>query len=391
MNIRQLVGEELEQQYYVWSQAFEHGKRDMSEWREDDAANSGRQAVYGVFDKSGLQATFLIVNMRLHFGPHALVPMGAVNGVAVLPGARGKGYASEGIRYYLRQMRAAGQVVSILEPFSWDYYRGLGYEWIGLNRRYAVPSRLVPPSAETAHVRAATPQDLSAIRNAYTQYAIRYRGMLQRVDSDWKTILEDKPKEHTYTYVYERDGDIEGYITYHGGKREETRLREFLYLTGRAQKGLLGLLRRHDMQIDKFTWNAPGDDTLYSQLTHWDVETKLRPCIMGRIVDVVGALQAWKPLQPTQVDFVLQVEDKHAPWNQGRWRITSTDGQTTVTTTNAVADLEMDIQALTQAYFGTPSVAELRRAERLTIHTEHAAEQLAQLLDGPPMWVNDGF
>ena len=395
MDIRQLTGEELEQQYYVWSQAFEHGKRDMSEWRDDDRNNSARQAVYGIYEDAGLQAAFLLVNMHLHFGPDVVVPMGAVNGVAVLPDARGKGYASAGVRHLLQQMRRAGHCVSILEPFDWDFYRGLGYEWVGLNRRYAVPSRALKPSPYTEHVRAATPDDRARIADAYAQFAIQYRGMLKRTPVEWKLILDDTPKEHFYTYLFEMDGQIEGYLTYHGGKREETRLREFVYLTARAQQGLLGLLRRHNMQIDKFSWNAPADDTLYSHLTHWDVETKLRPLIMARIVDVAAALQIWKSPQPVQADFVVKVEDKHADWNQGNWRIKSGNGQITVTAADDAPDVKVDIavdiQALTQAYFGTPSVADLRRAERITIHNEQAAEQFAQLLDGPPMWINDGF
>ena len=282
MDIRQLAGEELEQQYYVWSQAFEHGKRDMSEWQEYNRDNSERQAVYGIFDAAGLQATFQLVNMNLHFGPHVVVPMGAVNGVAVLPGARGKGYASGGVRYCLEQMRRNEQCVSILEPFNWDFYRGLGYEWVGLNRRYSLPSRILKPSPHTENVRAATPDDRERIAATYARFAIRYRGMLQRTPVEWKIMLDDMPKEHFYTYVYEQEGELEGYLTYHGGKREETRLREFVSLTARAQGGLLGLLRRHEMQIDKFSWNAPADDTLYSHLNHWDVETKLRPeCVKG--------------------------------------------------------------------------------------------------------------
>ncbi len=85
------------------------------------------------------------------------------------------------------------------------------------------------------------------------------------------------------------------------------------------------------------------------------------------------------------------MEDKHAGWNEGAWRISVEEGQTTVTSTGDKPDMEMDIQALTQAYFGTPSLSDLRRAERLTIHSEQAFEQLARLLDGPPMWINDGF
>ena len=391
MNIRKLTEEEWEQQYPVWSQAFESGDREMTQWREWEKDNGDRHAVYGVFDHAGLQATFSLVNMHIHIGPELVLPMGAVNGVAVLPASRGKGYAGAGVRHLLERMRENGQVVSVLEPFSWDFYHNLGYAWIGATRRYAIPSRVLKPSAETEYVRASMPDDRARIENVYTRFAGRYRGMLRRVEHEWRDILNDKPKHHTYTYIYERDGKMEGYLTYREGKREETRLREFITLTARAQSGLLGLLRRHDMQIDKFAWNAPADDTLWLQFYHWDVETKLRPHVMGRIVDVAGALAAWKPAQAVDGSLVLAVEDKHAPWNAGNWRITTQGGETSAVVTTDAPDVVLDIQALSQAYFGTPTLSDLRRADRLTVHSEPGYELLRSLLDGPPMWVNDGF
>jgi predicted acetyltransferase len=394
MNIRKLTDEEWELQYPVWSQAFEHGDREMAQWREWDRDNGDRQAVYGIFDEAGLQATFSLVDMHVHMGPELILPMGAVNGVAVLPASRGKGYAGAGVRHLLERMRENGQVVSVLEPFSWDFYHNLGYAWIGAGRRYAIPSRVFKPSGETTHVRAAMPDDRARIEDVYTRFAARYRGMLRRREHEWKDMLNDRPKHHTYTYVYEREGKMEGYLTYREGKREETRLREFIYLTARAQSGLLGLLRRHDMQIEKFAWNAPSDDTLWLQFYHWDVETKLRSLVMGRIVDVAGAFQAilraWKPLQPLDGSLVLAVEDKHASWNAGNWRITLR-GETSVVATSDTPDVALDIQALSQAYFGTPSLSDLRRADRLTVHNEPGYELLRALLDGPPMWVNDAF
>ena len=53
--------------------------------------------------------------------------------------------------------------------------------------------------------------------------------------------------------------------------------------------------------------------------------------------------------------------------------------------------IEMDIQQVTQAYFGSPTLDDLRRAERLTVHDERAYTCLQSLFHGPPMWTNDDF
>ncbi|HZO90809.1 MAG TPA: GNAT family N-acetyltransferase [Chthonomonadaceae bacterium] len=391
MEIRVLSGEEEEQAWYVWSQAFERGDREMREWREWRATTEDKSVTFGVFDAAGLQATVLVTDYRIHLGPEVIVPMGGIGGVACLPASRGKGYAGAGLRASLEGMREAGQVVSVLFPFSWEYYRRFGWEWVGVNRHYAIPSRVLRPDPETENVRAATPADRSAIVGAYTEFAGRYRGMLARRGRTWAEMLDDKEKEYTYTYLYEKEGKVEGYLTYRGGKEEGTRLGEFLSLRPRAQRALLGLLRRHDMQINKFTWHAPEDDTLWQQYYHWDFETKIQPVTMGRVVDVVGALQSWRPDRKAGGVVMLAVQDEHAPWNARTWKVEFAGGEVAVRPAEAAPQVALDIQALSQAYFGTPTLDQLRAADRLAVYDEAGYTALRDLLAGPPMWLNDEF
>ncbi|HLV80381.1 MAG TPA: GNAT family N-acetyltransferase, partial [Chthonomonadaceae bacterium] len=368
-----------------------HGSRDLEEPEEWLTANADRMVVYGGHDAAGLQASVVVVDYRLHFGPDVLVLMGAIEGVACLPASRGRGYAGTMLKHVLEQMRDAGQVTSLLEPFSWDYYRRFGWEWIGARRSYAVPARILKASPETERVRVATLQDRPKIMDAYTRFAARYRGLVVRTDRHWAKILDDSKKEFTYTYLYEPEGQAEGYLTYRGGKGEETRLREFISLTPRAQRALLGLLRRHEMQVEKFTWSAPPDDGLWSRDYHWDIETKTRPQLMGRVVDVPAALQAWRPAHAAQGRLKLGVHDECAPWNTATWQIDFSDGRVEARSTSADPQVSLDIQALSQAYFGTPAVSDLRTWGRLQVHEEAGYQALVDLLAGPMFWINDGF
>ncbi len=393
MEIRQLVGEEVDRQFYLWAQAFENGDRTMTEWRAWDMANADRREVYGIFGEGGLEATFVNVGMEMHMG-ESILPISAVYGVAVLPAARGKGYASTGVRYLLERMRERGQWVSILEPFSWEFYGNLGYALVGAIRRYAVAPRLLKPSEDTAFVRAASPtgEDREKIVAAYTRMAGRYRGMIRRTEWEWGDILNDRPDFHTFNYVYERDGVVEGYLSHREGSREEMRLRELLCLTPRAQRGLLGLLRRMEMQTKKVAWYAPYDDLLWTHFYHWwELETKLKPLTMARIVDVQQALQAVRPDKSLTGKLILSVTDRDAPWNAGNWRIELADGHCTVTATTESPDVGLSIQTLAQAYCGTPTLHDLCRAEQVVIHERSAFDLLGSLLDGPPYWVNDTF
>ena len=392
MEIRKLVGEECSEADLVWIQAFQRGTRSglagINAYRERAGDRFER---FGLWDSGGLQATFEMVNSALHFGPETVIPTGYIASIACLPASRGRGYGGAGLAYLLKHMRDAGTVVSTLQPFDFDYYRRFGWEWVCANRFYTIPSRLLRPDPETQYVRAAMREDRSRIQGAYTRFAGGYRGMVARKDTHWNHLLEDTKEHITYTYLYEREGEVEGYLVYRGGNAEETWLPEFITLTARAQRGLLGLLRRHEMQVRKFAWKAPEDDGFWSQYCHTEMETTLKTNLQGRVVDLVGALSAWKPAPSARGTLLLGIDDTTAPWNHATWKVTFDEGAVSVSATTAEAQIHMDIQAFTQAYFGVLTVPSLRKQDRLQVHAEPAYPALCALLAGPPMWMSGDF
>ena len=79
-----------------------------------------------------------------------------------------------------------------------------------------------------------------------------------------------------------------------------------------------------------------------------------------RLVDLPEALAArgWN----AECDVVVEVADRHAPWNEGRWRIRATGGTATVERTDADADLRLPVEALGSAYLGGGNLVALARA-----------------------------
>jgi predicted acetyltransferase len=387
MEIRPVPHAEIETMIYLSAQAFRNGHRQP--YVPDP--NYEPRDVFGVYDARGLQAKVVVIPYQTHLGPDVVVPMGGIAGVACLPASRGRGYVGQCLDYTLERMREKGQVISLLFPFAWDFYRRYGWDWVGRRTELSVPTRVLLADPETENVRAATREDWQAIQALYTRRAGLYRGMTRRNERAWNSILEDSKDHYTYTYLYEHAGAIEGYLTYRGGKKERTDLREFIALTARAYRALLGLLRRHEMQIEKFVWDMPSDDTFWSVRMHWDVETRVQPETQARVVDVVGALRAWKPDAERRGSTVIRVRDEHAPWNQGAWKIDFEAGHVAIASTHGEPHIDLDIQALSQAYLGTPNTDDLRRAERINVHDEAGYRAFRDLLAGPPMAMNDSF
>jgi GNAT superfamily N-acetyltransferase len=79
-----------------------------------------------------------------------------------------------------------------------------------------------------------------------------------------------------------------------------------------------------------------------------------------RLVDLPEALQdrAWS----APCDVVVEVEDRAAPWNQGRWRIHAADGTGTVARTDQEADVRLGVDALGAAYLGGGNLVAAHRA-----------------------------
>lgn len=390
MEIRELRPEEQETATYIGRQAFAHGNRGGTGWQSDP--NCPPLTSLGVFDDAGMQAKLIIIHYRVHLGTDVVVPMGGIGGVACLPASRGKGYTGKLLQAALERMRDLQMPLSSLFPFSWEFYRRYGWDWVGWTRQYNIPTRLFKPSPHTEQVRAATPSDRSQIEACYTTYAQRFRGMLERDEKRWNDKLKDRDDKYTFTFVYENNGIVEGYLSYRGGSDEETWLSEFIALNPNARLALFGLLRRHDMQTEKFAWRAPDNDPLFHQLCHDDINIKLFPTTQGRVIDVAAAFAAWKPDADVRGSVRISVTDEHAPWNQGIWHIEFENGQTDIRKTDREAQVTLSIQALSQAYYGTPTLDEIReQAHQIEVHDESGYEALRDLLTGPPMWTYDSF
>ena len=373
---------------YIGRQAFAHGSRGGESWTNDP--NRPAVTTLGAYDDAGLQARVSIIHYQVHLGEHVVVPMGGIGGVSCLPASRGKGYVGQLLDAALIRMREQEQVISSLFPFSVEFYRRYGWEWVGLSREYHVPTRILKASSETEKARAALPADRPKIEACYTEFARRYRGMLARDEKRWNDILKDEDEHYTYTYLYEHDGTTEGYLSFHGGTDDATRISEFIVLTPRALRGMLGLLRRHDMQTEKFTWRAPDNDLLYHTLCHNDVETKLRPTTQCRIVDVAGAFAALRPHSAIKETFTMEVSDEHAPWNAGVWQVEAADKTVSVHKTDAAPQVSLSIQTLSQMYYGTPMM-DILGAGHIVVHDKEGCAGLWSLLGGPPMWTYDAF
>jgi predicted acetyltransferase len=303
----------------------------------------------GVFEYGRLQAQYTILEFELFFGADKR-SCGGIASVACEPSARGRGYAGALIDRSLEVMRERGQFLSILWPFDQRFYRRYGWEWTGHDRSYTVPLRLLEADQEADYIEPLFSEYFEALNPIYEAKCKDYHGALVRSQKRWEYLMKPHGKRHPAAYVYRRDGAAEGFaVIRYDEKRDRARANEFVALTPRAYRALLALFKRHSATVEKFVWNAPMDDILWSLINHWDVKTRLVPSAMCRVVDVQAALRALTPDSARGGAASVQVLDSHAPWNDGTWRVESDGGRVSAQRTERYPDIRMDIQAFSEA------------------------------------------
>ena len=386
------------------AEAFGRGNRPAPPGETEDAKPEVPKTRLGVFDGPRLVACAIINPLTLAWGD-ADAPLGGIGGVACTADQRGRGHVGRLLGESLQAMRDAGQYLSGLYPFSFSFYRRHGWDWVGEQKQYLVPTSELKAGPEGRRLTMYDgPDALEIARPVYEQFARRHYGMGLRRETApgdaasywWKRTLDygGNGNRITYVQVYSdpATGQPEGYLTFLYPEDGDTgQVGDFIANTPAAYRGLLSVLHYYGVQVEKVSLSAPMDDPLALHLMHWDLETKVKPLFMGRVVDVPAALTALRPEVDLSGKVVLQVADGQCDWNHQTFAITIDAGQIAVTLTPAAPGITLDIQTLSQAYWGQPSLDRLRAAERLSVTDEAQYALLSRLLPPRICFLRDFF
>jgi len=403
LEIRTLTPEDKPAIGKLMAEAFDRGSRPEP---EPDAPNEAKpglpQAKLGAFDGPRLVACTIIDSLHLAWG-EVDAPMGGIGGVACTADQRGRGHVGRLLGKALVTMREAGQYLSGLYPFAFAFYRRHGWDWVGEQKQYVVPASELKAGPEGRCLTAYEGLDaLDFVRPVYERFARRYYGMGLRTETVpgdavphwWKRALDHRDNRTTYVQVYHdpATGQAEGYLTFRYPEDGDTgQIGEFYANTPAAYRGLLSVLHYYGVQVEKVAWSAPMDDPLALHLMHYDLETKLRPLFMGRVVDVTAALTALRPDVSWTGNIVLQVSDAQCGWNNGVFAVTLEAGNVTVTASQDAPGIVLDIQTLSQAYWGQPSLDLLRASGRVAVTDEAQYTLLSRLLPPHICFLRDFF
>ena len=360
----------------------------ISDWEQNfDPAQNARldlEQVHVIEEDGEVRASTTVLPLESYVGGEPR-PMGGIAAVMVHPAYRRRGYAGELMRAVLRDMCERGVSLSLLAPFAHAFYRIFGYELATEAIEYRLKPADLPTSPEQSHLRAYREEDLSSLMDLYEAEAKGHILSVRRSEGHWKTCLSKKDAD---VAVYERDGDVEGYILYKisgwqdSDPRRTLSVEEIIAATPRAREALLSFMAGLDPLVYGIELCTPRGEPLHPHLRSSHVNAKIEPDQMLRLVDVEGALGYLE--RTPGAPLVLNVADDVIPENTGEYTIA--EGKV-VRGREAAERVWLDVRQLAQLYAGYLSVRGLARHGLIEASSPEALDLLETLFPLRDPWL----
>jgi predicted acetyltransferase len=313
--------------------------------------------------------------------PGGVVSCGGTTVITVSPTHRRQGLLTEMMQRHLNDIKDRGEPIAALWASESEIYGRYGYGAASLSASIKVSKpypRLAPNIAEPAPVRVI---DVDEAKELVPTFHARYRqtqpGMFARWPEWWdRRIFNDPPGRRSgYTanrWVVAEDSDgLNGYARYRvkadwgedGYGKGEVAISDLFADRPEAWVGLWSYLLSQDLMTTFVARLRSPEDPIFDILAG---SRRARPTtsdgVWVRIMDVVAALEA----RAYSGDFngVIEVNDPIGTAG-GTFSIdVSTDGAV-VKSTDADADISLDIRDLGAIYLGRPGLARMSRVGRV--------------------------
>ncbi|MFC4357248.1 enhanced intracellular survival protein Eis [Halobium salinum] len=326
--------------------------------------------------------------------------VGGVSAVASPPEIRRQGHVGRLLRELHEELREEGVALAALWPFKYSFYRRYGY---ATATEYAhaeiAPDELSAVVADPAgRFRRVDPDDWADLAAVYEAWGPDSLAM-DRTEGYWRHRVLTGWQEDPYVYLWEDDdGEPRAYAVYRvqDGDDDGRTLQvwEFAHADDEGRRQLYRFLRDHDSQVETVTFAGPTETYLLETLEDpRAAELEFRPGPMVRVVDLEAAVADLSFPADAEGSVVLAVDDDHLPWNDGRFELSVAGGGGTCEPTDAEADVELDVGALSQLVAGFLSVDRLETYGDLTVVSETGAETLAAMFppEEPAPFLREGF
>jgi predicted acetyltransferase len=349
---------------------------------------------YGVVDDGTLRSVCthhdFTVSLRGEW-----VPMAGLADLTTAPEHRRQGYVRELVEESLETWRDKA-VLAALWPFDYGYDEQFGWAMGCTIAEYTCsPEALAFAREAPGTTRRVSPDEWEHLQQVTETYAREYDLIVRRDETWWRDrIFRSASGRDRIVYALERDDEIRGYLAYTREPTDDGPRLRVLYnaFTDReAFRGLLDLLSTHE--ATEIVLYRPEETSLLDLVPDPKaVDCRIHPGMMVRVVDVVEGLEAISYPDDASGKLVVEVSDEAAPWNDGQFSVTVTDGAADCERVDTVSpDVRLDIATLSQLFVGYHTVDEARDLGTMWVRAAEHATRLASWLPPRPVSPTDNF
>ncbi|MFE7296064.1 GNAT family N-acetyltransferase [Streptomyces sp. NPDC057579] len=315
-----------------------------------------------------------------------LVPAAGVTAVGVLPSHRRRGVLSTMMRHQLAELRARGELLSVLLASEAPIYGRFGYGPATYTARLAVPRQQAALAVPRARGVADAPAtgSVEVLRRAecgeileevYDRYRRAQPGALSRPHRWWALRAGQPPISPAPRYVAvhrDADGVPDGYASYSIGDPQTLTVDETIATDDAVFTALARFVLGHDLVTRVVFKHVPPEHPLRWQFADFRAGqvSDDTDWLWVRLLDIPRALTArgWF----TDGELVLDVDDPFLG-EHGRYLLTVRDNSADCVPTDREPDLSLDISDLGSVYLGGTAPSTLVRAGHIRAHHPSAA------------------
>jgi len=315
--------------------------------------------VQGAFDQKKLVSQLIILPLQMTiFG----VPyeMGGIGFVSTYPEYRNAGIMKQVLLRSLETMRANGQMISVLSPFSVSFYRHFGWELFFDKVKYELPvQQLVSIDKKTGEIYRFDELSpdfehlFSKLKSFYNEKIATQNGRMIRKDDWWKRLL-NRASGTSFAVYTDELGQIMGYIRYTINDLT-LELLDFNAINYESQQSLWQFIQSHIAEVEKIIGEASNQESFGTAFLNPQFQQNIIQDKMIRIIDVEHFLQSYAFCKIDR-PLYLNVRDKQAEWNNQVFKIEQGGRVSIVKILNIDEALSMDIGKLAALMIGYHSL-----------------------------------
>lgn len=229
----------------------------------------------GAFNDEGVMMACLeVYDYKNYFGKGTLGCAG-VGGVASKPEFRRGGAVRAMFNYLFEDAPKQGWDISILYPFSEEYYQKFGYSAISNKMYLEADFRCLEQIPRCSGAVLYDGSQSEALYELYNKIARKYSLAFMR-NSD-KYFNTNYPKDLKFTYLWKNDkGEFKAYVNCEFNRAEsKVIVQEIGFIDKEGMLGILGFLRVFDGNYKTIVFhNLPQDTPIYPLLTNLSMVTR---------------------------------------------------------------------------------------------------------------------